>query len=84
MKMFINELNIGVIEFADKGDLNSYLKHQEQPVGILDIGESSYVCQVGINEWYGLFNFLKLLNTFTQKESFIVRFTINFFFLIWM
>ncbi len=31
--MFINELNIGVIEFADRGDLNGYLKHQQQPIG---------------------------------------------------
>ncbi len=33
LKKFINELNIGVIELADRGDLNNYLKHQQQPVG---------------------------------------------------
>ena len=32
LKMFIDEFNIGVIEFADRGDLNSYLKDQQQPV----------------------------------------------------
>jgi serine/threonine protein kinase len=31
--MFLNDLNIGVIEFAHGGELNSFLKHQQQPIG---------------------------------------------------
>jgi hypothetical protein len=35
LKMFIKEMKVGVIEFADRGDLNGYLKHQLQPIGRL-------------------------------------------------
>ena len=34
--MFIEELNIGVIEFAHGGNLNDYLKHQQQPIGMVN------------------------------------------------
>jgi hypothetical protein len=37
LKMFIDDLNIGVIEFAHRGDLNGYLKHQQQPIGKLGV-----------------------------------------------
>jgi hypothetical protein len=40
--MFINELNIGVIEFAENGDLNSYLKNH-QLVGELNSAKTEYV-----------------------------------------
>ena len=56
LKMFIDDLNIGVIEFADRGDLNGYLKHQQQPIGMGSTSQKSnrssfvIVSQVGIKE----------------------------------
>jgi hypothetical protein len=34
LKLFIANLNIGVIDFAENGNLNDYLKQQSEPVGM--------------------------------------------------
>ena len=35
LKLFLNALNIGVIEFAHNGNLNDFLIQRDQPLGML-------------------------------------------------